>query len=150
MISDGGRVYYEYRFKTTFEETNLVGNIYFANFVVWQGKCREMFLYEYCPQVVDEINDGLSLITLDLSAQYRAQLFAFDTVVMRMSLDAQSSSRLMMGFEYYREEADGSLTLACRGHQATAAMRLRDGKMVAVSFPPAMLEVFEDYGIATV
>jgi len=121
--------YYEYRFKTSFEETNLVGNIYFANFVVWQGKCREMFLYEYCPDIVDRINEGLALITLDLSVQFRSQLFAFDTVVMHMSLNAQSSSRLIM---------------------ATAAMREVNGKMIAVSYPDSIFQVFEDYGVSTV
>ncbi|MEL6863511.1 MAG: acyl-CoA thioesterase [Bacteroidota bacterium] len=148
MINAPEGAYYEYRFKTTFEETNLVGNIYFANYALWQGKCREMFLYEYCPEVIAEINKGLALITLDLSVQYVSQLFAFDTVVMRMSLDAQSSSRLLMGFEYYKEDADGELTLVCKGSQATAAMREENGTMVPVHYPDAMLEVFEEYEIA--
>lgn len=150
IITYKGTDYYEYRFKTTFEETNLVGNIYFANFVVWQGKCREMFLYEYCPDIVDRINEGLALITLDLSVQFRLQVFAFDTVVMHMSLNAQSSSRLIMNFEYYKEEEDGSLVLACLGHQATAAMREVNGKMIAVSYPDSIFQVFEDYGVSEI
>lgn len=137
-------VYYEHRFITTFEETNLVGNIYFANYAVWQGKCREMFIYEYCPEVIDEIKNGLGLITLDLSLQYVSQLFAFDTVVMRMSLEAQSESRLMMNFDYYREDGK-NLTLVCRGHQATAAMREVNGVMVPVHFPESMLQAIEAY-----
>ncbi|WP_340200604.1 acyl-CoA thioesterase [Ascidiimonas sp. W6] len=145
MIKTPEGAYFEYRFITTFEETNLVGNIYFANYVVWQGKCREMFIHEYCPDVVDAINDGLGLITLDLSAQYVSQLFAFDKVVMRMSLEAQSSSRLMMNFQYYKDEGNGSLTLVCKGHQATAAMREENGMMVPVHFPDSMLAALEEY-----
>lgn len=144
MITTPQGAYFEYRFTTTFEETNLVGNIYFANYVLWQGKCREMFINEYCPDVADAINDGLGLITLDLSAQYVSQLFAFDKVVMRMSLEAQSASRLMMNFEYYKDEG-GHLTLVCRGHQATAAMREENGVMVPVHFPDSMLEAIEEY-----
>ena len=139
--------FFEYRFITTFEETNLVGNIYFANYVLWQGKCREMFLQEYCPDVIDAISSGLALITLDLSAQYVSQLHAFDQVVMRMSLEAQSESRLLMSFEYFKEEADESLTLVCKGTQATAAMREQNGTMVPVHYPDSMLEVFEEYEI---
>ncbi|MEM9820299.1 MAG: acyl-CoA thioesterase [Bacteroidota bacterium] len=139
--------FFEYRFITTFEETNLVGNIYFANYVLWQGKCREMFLQEYCPDVIDAIGNGLALITLDLSAQYVSQLHAFDQVVMRMSLEAQSESRLLMSFEYYKEEINETLTLVCKGTQATAAMREQNGKMIPVHYPDSMLEVFEEYEI---
>ncbi|GAA3648179.1 acyl-CoA thioesterase [Flavivirga jejuensis] len=137
---------FEYRFKTTFEETNLVGNIYFANYVLWQGKCREMFLYETCPDVIKDINNGLSLITLDLSVQYISQLFAFDNVVMHMFLEAQSPSRLLMHFKYYKEENE-ALVLVCEGTQATASMREENGKMVSVPFPESMFDVFEEYEI---
>jgi len=138
---------FEYRFITTFEETNLVGNIYFANFVLWQGKCREMFLHETCPDVIDEISDGLSLITLDLSVKYISQLFAFDNVVMRMFLEAQSKSRLLMNFKYYKDMGKDQLKIVCEGTQATAAMKEIDGKMVPVEFPESMFNVFEEYGI---
>ena len=32
--------YYEYRHVVGFEETNLVGNVYYVNYVRWQGRCR--------------------------------------------------------------------------------------------------------------
>ncbi len=135
---------YEYRFKTTFEETNVVGNIYFANYALWQGKCREMFLYDYCRDILRDIEGGLALITTDLSLQFISQLFAFDQVVMRMTLGAHSQSRLMMEFEYFREE-DGQLHLVCRGHQATVAMRKVGDKMVAAPFPQTLLDTLEAY-----
>ena len=34
---------YEYRHVVAFEETNLVGNVYYVNHLRWQGRCREMF-----------------------------------------------------------------------------------------------------------
>ncbi len=148
MIKETDRAYFEYAFFTTFEETNLVGNVYFANYVLWQGKCREMFLKEYCPDVIDAITDGLALITLDLSARYISQLFAFDKVVMQMSLEAQSNSRLLMSFEYFKEDKNGERTLVCVGSQATAAMKEIDGQMVAVSYPDSMIELFEKYEIS--
>ncbi|MBE7169194.1 MAG: acyl-CoA thioesterase [Williamsia sp.] len=144
MIRSEGNSYYEYKFIATFEETNVVGNVYFANYVLWQGKCREMFLYEYCPEIVEDINGGLYLITLDLSVQYISQLHAFDKVVMHMSLEAQGESRLMMNFDYYHQKGD-KLILVCKGHQATAAMRMRDGQLVPAHFPESMLEVFQEY-----
>jgi enediyne biosynthesis thioesterase len=142
-----GDSYFEYRFITTFEETNVVGNIYFANFLVWQGKCREMFLYEYCPEIIEQIYNGLALITLDLSVEYISQLFAFDQVVMKMYLESSSSSRLMMRFEYYKEEKDKTLTLVCKGTQASAAMIEINGKLTPTNFPKSMYELFEQYNL---
>ncbi len=138
--------YFEYKFNTTFEETNLVGNIYFANYILWQGKCREMFLYENCPDVIQEISDGLALITLDVSARYIDQLYAFDKVIMHMSLEAQSENRLLMSFKYYKEE-NKELILVCEGTQATAAMKEINGKMVPVPYPESMFELFTQYQI---
>jgi enediyne core biosynthesis thioesterase len=136
--------YFEYRFITSFEETNVVGNIYFANYAVWQGKCREMFLYEYCPDVIEDISNGLYLITLDLSVQFISQLFAFDKVVMRMYIEAQSESRILMRFEYFCEK-DAKLTLVCKGHQAAAVMRNKNGVMVPTHFPDSMMEIITEY-----
>lgn len=144
MLKSNKGACYEYRFTTTFEETNVVGNIYFANYALWQGKCREMFIYENCPDVINEINAGLALITLDLSVQFLSQLYAFDKVVMRMWLEAQSESRILMSFEYFCEKG-GQLTLVAKGHQATAAMQNQNGRMVAVHYPASMLEVLEQY-----
>lgn len=144
MIRTQNKPCYEYTFIATFEETNVVGNVYFANYVLWQGKCREMFLYEYCPEIVEEISNGLYLITLDLSAQYISQLHAFDKVVMQMSLEAQGESRLLMNFDYFHDKGDTRI-LVCKGHQATAAMRMRNGQLVPARFPESMLEVFAEY-----
>ncbi|HVR11545.1 MAG TPA: acyl-CoA thioesterase, partial [Thermoanaerobaculia bacterium] len=41
--------YFEYRHLVGFEETNLVGNVYYVNHLRWQGRCREMFLLEHAP-----------------------------------------------------------------------------------------------------
>jgi len=149
MVKTQSGAYYKYVYITTFEETNLVGNIYFANYVLWQGKCREMFLNEYCPEVIKEIGNGLSLITLDLSVQYVSQLFAFDEVIIKMYLEAQSTSRLLMVFEYFKKDEAGNEILVCKGTQSTGAMREVKGKMVAVPFPDSMMELFERYEIST-
>ena len=51
---------YEYRHVVGFEETNLVGNVYFTEHLRWQGRCREMFLKEHAPEVLAErLEQGL-------------------------------------------------------------------------------------------
>lgn len=60
---------YEYRHIVGFEETNLVGNVYYTNHLCWQGRCRELFLREYAPEVLTELAQGLSLITTRVSCE---------------------------------------------------------------------------------
>ncbi|WKD51573.1 acyl-CoA thioesterase [Microbulbifer spongiae] len=137
--------FFEYSFFTTFEQTNVVGNIYFANFVVWQGSCREMFIQEYCTDVLEKINNGLKLITLDVSCQYLDQLYAFDKVVMHMNIGVLGTEKMMLQFRYYKEDNHGERKLVCLGSQGTAAMQEIDGKIRAVAFPDSMLDIIDSY-----
>ena len=59
--------FYEFRHVVTFEETNLVGNVYYANHIRWQGICREMFIRQHAPSVIQDLNSGLLLVTVRCS-----------------------------------------------------------------------------------
>ena len=54
-------MHYEWHHIITFEETNLVGNVYYANHIRWQGSCREMFLRAHAPEVLEQLNQDLVL-----------------------------------------------------------------------------------------
>ena len=83
--------YYEYRHVVGFEETNLVGNVYYVNYVRWQGRCREMFLLEHAPTVLDELRDGLKLFTISTECEYLSEATAFDELAIRMRLASCTS-----------------------------------------------------------
>jgi enediyne biosynthesis thioesterase len=61
---------YEYRHVVGFEETNLIGNVYFVNHLRWQGRCREMFLRDHAPAVLAQIDRGLALVTTRVVCEY--------------------------------------------------------------------------------
>ena len=65
---------YEYTHIVGFEETNLVGNVYYANHVRWQGRCRELFLRDHAPEILDELRNGLYLVTVRVSCEYFNEL----------------------------------------------------------------------------
>ena len=69
---------YEYRHIVGFEETNLVGNVYYTNHVRWQGRVREMFLREHAPEILKAFEEGFALATVKVSCEYLAELAAFD------------------------------------------------------------------------
>ena len=76
--------YYEYRHLVTFQETNLVGNVYYANHISWQGRVRELFLRDHAPTVVQELMNGLLIATTRVSCDYLAELTVFDEILIRM------------------------------------------------------------------
>src|SRR5215212_4355338 len=103
---------YEYRHTVGFEETNLVGNVYYTNHVRWQGRCREMFLRDHAPEILDELADGLHLVTTKVSCEYLSELFALDEVVIRMRLGGLTQNRISMLFEYWRRTGQGEELVA--------------------------------------
>jgi enediyne biosynthesis thioesterase len=131
---------YEYRHVVGFEETNLVGNVYYTNHVSWQGRVREMFLRDHAPDVIDELSRGLSLATLRVSCEYLAELNAFDEVLIRMRLGELTQSKITLLFEYWRGEE-----LTARGEQQVACFRREGDKLVATPVPKSLREALRAY-----
>jgi len=127
---------YEYRHIIGFEETSLVGNVYYVNHLHWQGRAREMFLREHAPEILEELGCDLALITLSCSCQYLEELRAFDAIVVRMFLGAITQNRVAMRFEYWREGPRPELV--ARGEQEIACMRRQGGGMVPAPLPAAL------------
>jgi enediyne biosynthesis thioesterase len=135
---------YEYRHVVGFEETNLVGNVYYANHVRWQGRCRELFLREHAPDVLAELNRGLSLVTTRCSCEYLAELSALDEVLVRMRLGSLTQSRITLVFEYWHAR-NGTEALVATGEQQVACMRREGGQLVPAPVPNALREALRLY-----
>ena len=135
---------YEYRHTVGFEETNLVGNVYYVNHVRWQGRCREMFLRDHAPDVLAELSRDLALVTMRVSCDYLAELYAFDEIVIRMRLGALVQNRVSMLFEYWRQ-GDGRDDLIARGEQHVACMRRAGDRLVPAPVPESLREALRQY-----
>jgi enediyne biosynthesis thioesterase len=136
--------FYEYRHIVSFQETNLVGNVYFTNHLAWQGRCREMFLRDHAPDVIDELSRDLSLATVNCSCEYFAELSVFDEIVVRMRLAELVQNRMRLAFEYWRRR-QGNEELVARGEQQIASMK-RDGeKLSPTPVPQTLREALAAY-----
>ena len=136
--------FYEYRHIVGFEETSLVGNVYYTNHLRWQGQCREMFLREHAREIVTEFENGFALATVNVSCEYLAELAAFDEIMLRMRLGALKQNRITMLFEYWRVNG-GSEELVARGEQEVACMQKRGDKMSPVRVPAGLREALRPY-----
>jgi enediyne biosynthesis thioesterase len=135
---------YEYRHIVGFEETNLVGNVYYANHVRWQGRCREMFLREYAPDVLAELSRGLVLATTKVSCEYYLELAAFDVVVIRMYAGSLTQSRVTMLFDYFRA-SDGGEERVAKGEQQVVCMRREGARTVPAPLPGSLRDALAKF-----
>jgi enediyne biosynthesis thioesterase len=136
--------YFEYRHLVAFEETNLVGNVYYVNHLRWQGRCREMFLRQHAPGVLDELQKGLALATTHCTCEYFAELRAFDEVLVRMRLASIAQNRLEMEFEYVRTSPGGEELIA-RGRQGIACLRRNGDQTTPTPVPDELREALKPY-----
>ncbi len=136
--------FYEYRHIVGFEETNLVGNVYYVNYVRWQGRCREMFLLEHAPSVLDDLRRDLKLFTIKSECEYLAEITAFDEVSIRMRLEELTQTQIGFAFDYVRVR-NGFEELIARGRQRVACMRGENGATVPTHVPEQLRRALEGY-----
>jgi enediyne biosynthesis thioesterase len=139
--------YYEYRHVVGFEETNLVGNVYYVNYIRWQGRCREMFLLENASEVLDDLLGSLKLFTLKSECEFIAEIAAFDQLSIRMRLEDLTQTQIGFVFDYVRIR-EGQEDLVARGHQRVACMRRADGRTVPARVPEALRTALRDYAVS--
>lgn len=135
---------YEYRHIVGFEETNLIGNVYYVNHVRWQGRCREMFLRDRAPEVIEALKHGLVLVTTRVSCEFMTELVAFDEIILRMRLGELGQNRITMKFEYWRHTPAGEEMVA-RGEQQVACMQREGEQVVPVVIPSQLREALKEY-----
>jgi enediyne biosynthesis thioesterase len=132
---------YRYRHQVTFDETNLVGNVYFAHYLHWQGHCRELFLADHAPGTLAALNSGeLALVTVCCAMNFYGECFALDVIDVTMRLEGAEGNRITMDFEFSR----GDTTVAT-GTQTVACMRRQDGRMEPVRPPEDLRTALEEY-----
>ncbi|MGH3373879.1 MAG: acyl-CoA thioesterase [Actinoallomurus sp.] len=136
--------YFEYRHIVGLEETNVVGNVYYAHFVRWQGRCRELFLRERVPGLIAELGDGLKIFTLNTSCEYLAEVFAFDEIAVRMRLAELTQTQVAFTFDYVRV-CEGAEEVVARGQQRVLCMRADDDGMKPARVPPAFRQALTPF-----
>jgi len=134
--------YYEIRHMVGLEETNFVGNVYYVNYLRWQGHCREKFLKEKAPEVLQQ--DDLKLYTLKADCEFFAEITAFDELSVRMRLEELTQTQIEFSFDYVRL-VDGLENLVAKGKQRLACMRGPMNGTVPARVPAVLREALAPY-----
>ena len=136
---------YEYKYVVSFEDTNLVGNVYFTNFFKWQGKCREFFIKDNAPILLEKIEKNeLVFITINCSCQFLAELKAFDEVLILMSLESSQNNRIKMSYEYFKIENNFNKKVAIGTHEIGCFRRVK-GELEPIEVPDDFIKILQEY-----
>ncbi|MFT5049977.1 MAG: enediyne biosynthesis thioesterase [Chlamydiales bacterium] len=124
----------------SFEETSLVGNVYFSNYVLWQGHCREVFLSLHAPGVIQGLEHGkVAFLTRSCSCEYEGDwgFSALEEVIIAMHLANFRGGRMTLDFTYYNAARPDQVV--ARGTQEVHCKVRRGEAWVAAPFPAELI-----------
>jgi acyl-CoA thioesterase FadM len=120
-------------FDTGLEESNLIGNLYYANYFKWQGKVRDRFFFGLAPELFRGFGAGGEPYVLNSRVEFLRDAMPFDRIVVVMSVSAVHQFGAALRFEYYATDGAGTRKLAVGEHDIAWVRR-----GVAVPLPQAI------------
>ena len=98
-------------FETTLEDSNLVGNIYFAHYYQWQSKTKDMYLYKVLSRFFNNNspNPEYDLIYNKVEVKHLREAMPFDKITVRMTIRSIHTKGVKFYFEYYKSTPDGHM-----------------------------------------
>jgi acyl-CoA thioesterase FadM len=122
----------------TYDDTNSVGNIYFANYVRWVGKARELFFNECMPEF-DLSTTAYYVLTRSFTHEFRREAKEFEDVLVRIKIAGNNRK-----FVTLRHEIVSPLRgILGRGEQSIMFLDAKSAQPLDV--PRAIIEGFLPY-----
>lgn len=128
-------------YATTLEESNLVGNVYYANYFIWQGRIRDTWLYEFAPEYLSGDASSGELRCINSRLDYLRDAMPFDKVQVTASVVELYEDRINFKFEYYRLlNGGGKEKLAVGKHEAVWVSRSNSGEGLVTKLPKVIVD----------
>jgi enediyne polyketide synthase len=130
-------------FQTTLEESNLVGNVYYGNYFIWQGRMLDLFLYSVAPEYLRVSTAKGEMVSVYSRMDYLREAMPFDKVRVYLYIQSVTECGAKFTFEFFRELANGTQEKLQIGQQEIIwAEREADGIPVAKPWPKIILNGF--------
>jgi acyl-CoA thioesterase FadM len=109
----------EYVVQTTLEDGNVVGNVYFANYGIWQGRARDRLLYRVSPSLFNPTTTRSMVHCVETNTYHLREAMPFDEISVRTYISAVYERGLRLEFDFTRmAEGVPSCKLARGFHEA--------------------------------
>ncbi|KAB1069613.1 acyl-CoA thioesterase [Methylobacterium planeticum] len=84
----------------TYDDTNSVGNIYFANYFRWVGKARELF-FNVCMPDFDLATTGFYVLTRSFTHDFRREAREFEPIFVRIRIASHNRKFVTLSHEIH-------------------------------------------------
>ena len=86
----------------TYDDTNSVGNVYFANYVRWVGKTRELF-FNVCMPRFDLKTTSFYVLTKSFTHDFRREAAEFEPIIVRLKIAQHNRKFVTLAHEIHSE-----------------------------------------------
>jgi acyl-CoA thioesterase FadM len=91
-----------YKFSTSLEDADVIGNINFAVYASLQGRLRDAFFHKMYPENYDRSTRTSEFRCLEAHINYLREAHAFENIEVQMKLEKIFEYGLSLQFEFYR------------------------------------------------
>ena len=91
----------EMKIPTSLEESNLVGNIYFANYPIWIGRTTDSYFYKLWPDLYTSNEINCEFLCKKFSIDHLNEAMPFDLINVKMFLSKLYSNAIIIEYEIY-------------------------------------------------
>ncbi len=130
--------WFEVRLTATYNDTNSVGNIYFANYVAWVGKTRELF-FRHCMPAFDLKQTPFYILTRSFNHKFVREAKEFDEVMVRLRIGKYNRKFVNLEHKLF----DGHQNLLGEGDQSLMFVRSDDYHLIDI--PKDVVTAFTPY-----
>ncbi len=135
----GAPVIWSETFRTTLEDSNLVGNVYYANYFTWQGRVRDIFIHSIAPEYMRGHGATGELLCVRSRVDYLRDAMPFDQILVTLSVRAISERGARLGLQYFREMPGGQREkLAVGAQDVIWAVRPASGGPASAPLPETL------------
>ena len=127
--------WFEMRITPTYDDTNAVGNVYFANYIRWVGRARELF-FNVCMPNFDLTTTNYYVFTRSFHHDFRREAKEFEDVTVRVKIGKYNRKFVTLQHEIVSAK-QGTL-----GHGEQTLMFVDRKDFRALDIPRAIIQGF--------
>jgi acyl-CoA thioesterase FadM len=125
-LADGKPALFSHEILTTSENSNWVGNIYFANYGEWMARVRDLYFHRLTPDCFRHAGRDGEWVCLSCAIDHLSEAMPFDRILVTMDVAAIYKNGVDLTFDYFlleggqiaRKLAHGKHTMAWVGRDA--------------------------------
>ncbi|WP_061977672.1 thioesterase family protein [Aureimonas sp. AU20] len=126
------------RMTPTYDDTNSVGNVYFANYMRWVGKARELF-FNLCMPEFSLADTSFYVLTRSFQHDFRREAQEFEPIVVRIRIASHNRKFVTLEHEIHSENHG----LLGRGSQSLMFVDIKDYRPLDI--PGSIIRGFLPY-----